>query len=200
MIKKALTAKPNKRTLKLSKPKIIPEHDNDEELLTDFGVIKEALTAVPSQRTIKLSKPKMISYEFAYEKPYISPQSLVAQASTRLIELAKPKHLPKEQKKKRSRKKRTTDVCEETKINIPSCHTEINLKKSTESIEIGTDNSSEQFLNGIDLTSDKDMVVNEEDLKKYRENDSMNNVFSYENDLNCKQLVMEISSLMKMLK
>ena len=37
-------SKPNKRTLKLSKPKIIPEHDNDEALLTDFGVIKEALT------------------------------------------------------------------------------------------------------------------------------------------------------------
>lgn len=199
VIKKALTAKPNKRTLKLSKPKIIPEHDNDEELLTDYGVIKEALTAVPSQRTMSLSKPKMITYEFAYEKPYINPHTLIAQASTRVIELAKPKHLPKELKKKRLRKKRKTrDVCGETEIeNVPSSlNNELNIEHSSESNELGTDDSSERFLKEIDLTSDKKIIANEE----YCENDSMNNVFSCERDLNCKQLVMEISSLMKMLK
>ncbi|CAO1421289.1 unnamed protein product [Diamesa tonsa] len=166
--KKALTAKPNRRTLNLSKPKIIPEHDNDVGLLTEYGVIKEALTAVTSQRTINLSKPKMITYEFAYEKPYISPQSLVAQASTRLIELAKPKHLPKELKKKRFRKKRKIkEECEAEIVKVPSStNTVVNLEHPSESNELGTDNSSEQFLNEIDLSSDKDIIIHQENRDK----------------------------------
>lgn len=207
VIKKALTAKPTKRTLKLSKPKIISEKDNGEELLTDYGVIKEALTAVPSQRTMNLSKPRMVIYDYAYEKPYISPQALAAEASTRIIELAKPKKLHEEPIKKKLRRKRKIKDCVvknemetemETEVEtetetIPSFHyNEIEDEASNES-KI-SEYSTEQVLKEMDLTSDKDTTD-----YQYCDSDSVNNVFSGEEERSCKELVIEISSLMKLL-
>lgn len=195
VIKKALTAKPTKRTLKLSKPRIISEKNNVEELLTDYGVIKDALTAVTSQRTMNLSKPRMVTYEFAYEKPYISPQALAAEASTRIIELAKPKKLHEEPIKKKFRRKRKIKDCVvETEVEtIPSFHyKEIEDEASIESNI--SDYSTEQVLKEMDLTSDKDTTD-----YRYCDSDSMNNVFSGEEERSCKELVIEISSLMKML-
>lgn len=191
MTKKALTSKPNQRILKLSKPRILVEIDNGEESLTDYGVVKEALTAVSSQRTIKLSIPKIKIYEFAYEKPYISQQALEAQATTRIIELAKPKQLPIELKKKKIIKKRK---CKVKKIATGNyLFSRINgteYELSTESNGLETDFSSEHILQKIDLSPlknniKKDLTCDKDVLEK---------------DLNCEKLLSEISSLLKILK
>ncbi|CAO1422117.1 unnamed protein product [Diamesa serratosioi] len=196
VIKKALTAKPNQRTLKLSKPKIMSVNYNDEDLLTDYGVIKEALTAVSSQRTNKLSIPKKRTYEFAYEKPYISQQTLQAQASTRVVELAKPRNLPKELKKKRFKKKRK--ICNKPVVEnyLTSEINDIVLyKPASVSTVLETDFSSEHVLKNIDLSIHKANI----------KTDLIENVLSCEKvepekDLSCDKLVTEITYLMKMLK
>lgn len=62
VVKRALKAKTNPRTIKLSKPRASGGDDDDEEERP--GVNPTALKGKASQRLIQLSKPRVITEKF----------------------------------------------------------------------------------------------------------------------------------------